>query len=175
MNLSSFRGQIVTADGSSCQGSRQILFSFVTGSFGVWRIVRSFFNPNQNIRLNSKWMHHCPSACFLTAQLSVLTDPPRCVRVCSHGNWRRDEIADKRSKLCPLQDLWHKGPEPEHQLGGPWRRRRTSLQRDVNVRLSLHMPSWMKTLKCCSIGATALACKCACIWTWKCELLQQAE
>lgn len=56
----------------------------------------------------------------------------RCVWVCSCGNRRWNEIADKRTKLRPLQDMWYQGPEPKHQLGGAGRRRRTSLQRNVN-------------------------------------------
>lgn len=59
--------------------------------------------------------------------------PPRCVWVCSHGNWRRDEIADKCTKLCPLQDLRYQGPKPKHQLGGARRWRGTSLQWDVRL------------------------------------------
>lgn len=69
---------------------------------------------------------------FHNMKKKIYFSSSRCVWVCSCGNWRWNEIADKRTKLRPLQDLWYQGPEPKHQLGGARRRRRSSLQRNVN-------------------------------------------
>ena len=41
--------------------------------------------------------------------------------------------ADQRAELRPLQDLRHQGPDPEHQLGRPRRRRRPELSQHVGL------------------------------------------
>ena len=40
---------------------------------------------------------------------------------------------DQRAELRPLQDLRHQGPDPEHQLGRPRRRRRAELSQHVGL------------------------------------------
>lgn len=73
------------------------------------------------------------SLCFLFPFWMTPLFPPftRCIWVRSPWDWRRYEVADQRSELRPLQDVRHQGPQPEHQLGGARRQRRTSLQRNV--------------------------------------------
>ena len=44
---------------------------------------------------------------------------------------RRAAAPDQRAELRPLQDLRHQGPDPEHQLGRPRRRRRAELSEYV--------------------------------------------
>ena len=44
---------------------------------------------------------------------------------------RRAEIRDQRAELRSLQDVRHQGPDPEYQLGGARRRRRTELSEHV--------------------------------------------
>ena len=39
----------------------------------------------------------------------------------------RRATGDQRAELCPLQDLRHQGPDPEHRLGRAGRRRRSEL------------------------------------------------
>src|SRR5207244_4492587 len=43
----------------------------------------------------------------------------------------RAALPDQRAELRPLQNLRYQGPEPEHRLGSPRRRRRTELSEYV--------------------------------------------
>lgn len=73
------------------------------------------------------------SCCIYESELTETCNVTRCLRVRPAGVGRRSASGDQRSELHPLQDLRHQGPEPEHQLGGAGRRRRSCIQRHVNT------------------------------------------
>lgn len=73
------------------------------------------------------------SCCIYESELTETCNVTRCLRVRPAGVGRRAASGDQRSELHPLQDLRHQGPEPEHQLGGAGRRRRSCIQRHVNT------------------------------------------
>lgn len=98
------------------------------------------------------------SLCFLFPFWMTPLFPPftRCIWVRSPWDWRRYEVADQRSELRPLQDVWHQGPQPKHQLGGARRQWRTSLQwivilfsSSIEIRKSIDPLRWLqKHIQC---------------------------
>lgn len=59
----------------------------------------------------------------------------RSVRIRWHGRWKRQAVADQRTELHPLQDVRHKRPDSEHQLGNPTGRWRSGVRWHVTTRI----------------------------------------
>ena len=86
----------------------------------------------------SQMMHPADTACCWLVMCVHVAQPHifvcalscRCVWVCSWC-FRSTKASNTCTELPALQGMQHQGPNPEHQVDSPWRRRGTQLHHDV--------------------------------------------